>query len=56
MNEPAKDGTTPLYAAASGSLDVIKWWIASGREMDLGRPGDVGKTDAIGKAKLPDIP
>ena len=32
-------------------LDTIKWWIASGREMDLGKPGDVDKTDAIGVAK-----
>ena len=37
-------------AAADRHLDVIKWWIASGREMDLGKPGD-GKTDAIGEAK-----
>ena len=32
-------------------LDTIKWWIASGREMDLGKPGDVDETDAIGGAK-----
>jgi len=52
VNEPHKNGTTPLgYAACSGYLDVIKWWIASGREMDLGQPGDVDKTDAIGMAK-----
>ena len=38
-------------AARNGYLDVIKWWIASGREMDLGTPGDVDKTDAIGVAK-----
>jgi len=38
-------------AAAKGHLQVIKWWIASGREMDLGRPGDVDKTDAIGVAR-----
>jgi len=30
---------------------VIKWWIGSGREMDLGTPGDVEKSDAIGEAK-----
>jgi len=53
VNEPAKIGLTPLHRAARyGSLDVIKWWIASGREMDLGEPGDVDKTDAIGKAKI----
>ena len=43
---------TPLwYAARWGHFDVIKWWIASGREMDFGKPGDVDKTDAIGVAK-----
>ena len=52
VNEPNDDGYTPLYRAARyGSLDIIKWWIASGREMDLGKPGDVDKTDAIGGAK-----
>ena len=39
------------FAARYGHLDVIKWWIASGRENDLGKPGDVDKTDAIGVAK-----
>jgi len=53
VNEPDKDGETPLWAAANrGHLDIIKWWIASGREMDLREPGDVGKTDAIGVAKM----
>ena len=52
VNEPGYDGETPLwYAARYGLLDVIKWWIASGREMDLGTPGDVDRTDAIGVAK-----
>ena len=52
VNEPGYDGETPLwYAARYGLLDVIKWWIASGREMDLGTPGDVDKTDAIRVAK-----
>ena len=51
VNEPAIDGHTPLWWAATwGNLDAIKWWIASGREMDLGEPGDVDKTDAIGAA------
>jgi len=46
------DGWTPLWwAARCGFLDGIKWWIASGREIDLGKPGDVDKTDAIGGAK-----
>ena len=52
VNEPDNNGYTPLWdAARRGHLDIIKWWIASGREMDLGTPGDVDKTDAIGIAK-----
>jgi len=52
VNEPRNDGWTPLCRAAHyGHLDVIKWCIASGREMDLGKPGDVNETDAIGGAK-----
>ena len=52
VNEPDNDGRTPLWGAAfNGHLDVIKWWIASGREIDLGTPGDVDKTDVIGMAK-----
>ena len=52
VNEPNNDGITPLFwAACDGHLDIIKWWIASGREMDLGIPGDVDWTDAIGGAK-----
>jgi len=45
-----RDGYTPLHwAAYHGHLDVIKWWIASGREMNLGTPGE-WETDAIGAA------
>jgi len=52
VNEPTDNGHTALWCAAfRGNLDVIKWWIASGREMNLGKPGDVEKTDAIGVAK-----
>ena len=52
VNEPDNNGTTPLWRAAyDGYLEVIKVWIASGREMDLGTPGDIYKTDAIGGAK-----
>ena len=51
VNEPDNGGCTPLcWAARKGHLDVIKWWIASGRETDLGTPGDA-ETDAIGEAK-----
>ena len=52
LNEPPKNGWTPLYRAAyHNHLDIIRWWIASGREIDLGTPGDVDKTDAIGAAR-----
>jgi len=52
VNEPNHVGETPLwYAALYGRLEVVRWWIASGREMDLGKPGDVDKTDAIETAK-----
>ena len=48
VNEPDSEGQTPLWwAAVNGNLDIIKWWIASGREIDLGKPGDVDTTDAI---------
>jgi len=51
VNEPGKTGTTPIWRAAfGGHLDIIKWWIASGREMDLGQPGKY-TTDVIGGAK-----
>jgi len=49
--EPDNDGRTPLrWAAYRGQHDVIKWWIASGTEMNLGTPGNF-ETDAIGAAK-----
>ena len=52
VNEPNFVGYTPLWIAANiGHLDTIEWWIASGREIDLGKPGDVDYTDAIGVAK-----
>ena len=52
VNEPTNSGSTPLQLVArDGCLDVIRWWIVSGREMDLGEPGDVEKTDAIGVAE-----
>jgi len=43
--------TSLWYAAKDGRLLNIKWWIASGREMDLGQPGNE-RTDAIGGAKI----
>jgi len=52
LNEPDIEGHTPLWCAAvNDHLDIIRWWIASGREMDLGKPGDVEKSDAIAGAK-----
>ena len=46
VNEP-NNGSTPLWdAAADGHLEVIRWWIASGREMDFGTPGN-DKTDVM---------
>ena len=51
VNEPNDDGRTPLFWATwGGHFDVIRWWIASGRETDFGKPGDVNKTDVIGVA------
>jgi len=53
VNKPRNDGITPLWrAACNGYLDIIGWWIVSGREVDLGKPGDVDYTDAIGVAKI----
>ena len=52
VNEPNNDGETPLFWAASRChLGIIRWWIASGREMNLGTPGEVDKTDAIRAAE-----
>jgi len=51
VSKPNNTGWTPLWcAAANGHLDVIKLWIASGRELDFGKPGDK-RTDAIGAGK-----
>ena len=54
VNEPDDDGFTPLWQAGTKHIDIIQVWIASGREMDLGQPGDVDHTDAIGVAKQQD--
>jgi len=41
VNEPDNGKRTTLFrAAATSRLNVIRWWIASGREIDLGKPGD----------------
>ena len=50
-NEPNNFGGTPLRnGAVAGQLDLIQLWIASGREMDLGKPGN-NLTDSIAAAK-----
>jgi len=47
VNEPSY-GATPLwYAAYYRHLDMIKWWIASGREIDLGKPGDIDNSEVV---------
>jgi len=52
VNEPTNNGFTPLWKAVRyGHLNIIKWWIAAGKEMDFGKPGDVDRTDAIGIAR-----
>jgi len=51
VNEADFDGYTPLwYAAYYGYFDLIQWWIASGRDINLGEPRNVF-TDAVGIAR-----
>jgi len=46
-----KWGNTPFqWAAVKGLLDIVKLWIASGREIELAQPGRA-ETDVIPKAK-----
>jgi len=52
VNEASSSWTPFYYAAGSGYLDVIRCWIASGRKIDLGKPGDIFITDAIGAASM----
>ena len=57
VNEPGIDGRIPLWwATFNDEVDVVKWWIVSGREIDLGKPGDIYMTDAIGAAQMLDLP
>lgn len=49
-NEPNSAGNTPLWwAAYFGFADLVRWWIASGRELDLGQPGS-DRSDAVVRA------
>jgi len=51
INEPNGGGYAPItQLVINGRAKELKWWIASGREMDLGRPGDEC-SDAIGVAR-----
>jgi len=51
VTEPDKSGNTPLKEAVEcGRVDVLKWWIASGRRLNLGDRGDP-KTDVIAAAE-----
>ena len=50
VNEPNYEGSTPLWQAVFlGRLDTVRWWVASGREMNLGKPG-VEASDVLGIA------
>jgi len=50
INDARKDGFTPLSMVASyGRLEVVAWLIASGRELNLGKPGT--HSDAIAEAR-----
>jgi len=46
----SKENTPLRWAAYNGHVEIIRWWIASGREMDLGTPG-CETSDAIGEAR-----
>ena len=53
LNEANYYDHTPLSMSAyNGHLEIIRWWIASGREMNLGRPGHA---DSIASAKELDL-
>jgi hypothetical protein len=51
LNMRNNSGYSPLSVAAQdGSIEIIKYWIASGKKMDLGDPGDAFN-DPIEQAK-----
>jgi hypothetical protein len=57
FNEFDRDDHTPLcYAAKYGYLEIIEWWIASGRDMDMRHPkrGDdvIRRANKIGNSKV----
>lgn len=50
LEEPASGRQTPLFVAtAAGHVDIIKWWMVSGRAVWLGDPGVEGG-DVVGEA------
>jgi len=50
VKEQTANGETAFFrAAVEGFLPIVKTWIASGREIDLGKPGNE-KTDVIAAA------
>jgi len=53
VNEPTDSEYTPLWwATFLGHIDIIKWWIASGREVDMGRQGTPGRMPFRGQGTL----
>lgn len=53
-NQKNNDGESPLWLAANrGFIDVIKVWMASGKPMDMGTPGDEWSDPVKGAEKRP---
>jgi hypothetical protein len=51
-NEPNKEGRPPLwFAALHGHVEIFKVWIASGRQMNLGEPGNWEDATGIAREK-----
>ena len=51
LNEPDESGNPPIvWTVAYEHIDIIRWWIASGREIDLGKLADF-MMDAIETAR-----
>jgi hypothetical protein len=51
LNRADNAGRLPLVLAAWGSSEVVLWWLASGRELNLGQEGNID-TDAILAARV----
>lgn len=50
-NDPDYQGDSPLWGAVrTGNVEAVRWWIASGRRMELGHPGPE-RNDVIAMAK-----